>query len=337
MPMGQALRLCPDALVLPSDFGWYRELAGRFRAILDACSPVVEVVSIDEAYLDASNSERLFGSADALARSLKARVRAELGLAVSLGVATNKLVAKIASDLDKPDGLRIVPDGQEAATLAPLAVERLPGIGPKSSARLRANGIATLGELAAAPQALLRELAGNDADELRRRAHGEDERPVRAEREPARSLGHERTFESDRRGMAELQEPLYRLCEQTGAALRREGLAATTLTLKLRYGDFSTVTRQQTLVLSTDAHQELYALARVLLERCLRERAAPVRLLGVRASGLATAARQLGLFDDGGDRRRRLNAALDTISERAGARVVVPARFAGARKGSSPS
>jgi DNA polymerase-4 len=328
MPMAQAIRLCPAAIIVRPDATFYSTLSRQFRAILTEFSPLVEVVSIDEAYLDVSNSDRLFGSVSALARELKRRVRAEVGLAVSLGVASNKLVAKIASDLDKPDGLRIVRHGQEAATLAPLPIERLPGIGPKSSVRLRTAGVGTLGQLASAPDVLLQEVAGQDAARLRDRASGVDLRPVRSERDPRKSLGHERTFDRDRLALADLEEPLYRLCEKTGAELRSQRLVATTVTLKLRYSDFSTINRQRPVLRPTDAHQDIYEAALALLQGALGERHGAVRLIGVRASGLQPATHQLDLFDDRRTRTRQLNAAIDQIAERSGARLVVPARFA---------
>lgn len=326
MPMATALRLCPGLVVLPPDFRYYRDLAHRFRAILDRYSPLVEVVSVDEAYLDASGSERLFGGAQELARSLKAAVLNETGLVVSLGVAANKLVAKIASDLDKPDGLRVVAPGSEAATLAPLAIERLPGIGPKSAVHLRSWGIETLGDLVAAPDHILRTTTSDDPERLRRlrqRAAGIDLRPVVPawEREARKSLGHETTFDRDRRGLQALEGTLLGLCEETASALRSEGLTATTVTIKVRYHDFDTITRQQSLPQATDAQQDLFAAARSLLQRALSERNAPVRLLGVRTTGLSTV-RQLSLFDSltGAPQARiqRVNRTLDSVAAQAG-------------------
>ena len=327
MPVAQALRLCPRALVVPVDSDWHNTLSRRFRRILADYSPLVEVVSIDEAYLDASGSERLFGGAIGLARALKGRVRDELGLTVSLGVASNRLVAKIASDLDKPDGLRVVARGAEAATLAPLAIERLPGVGPRASRLLRAAGVTTCGELAAAPDVLLTPAAGRNVERLRQRARGECATLAWAERGARKSLGHERTFACDQRGLEALEGPLYWLCEETGAALRAQGLAAGMVALKLRYHDFATITRQQSLAQPTDAHQQMFAAARELLVSALCERAASVRLIGVRAASLTAGARQLPLFDDGSERTRRLNAALDHLAARAGARVALPARY----------
>lgn len=329
MPMATALRLCPGLVVLPPDFRYYRDLAHRFRAILERYSPLIEVVSVDEAYLDTSGSERLFGGALELARSLKAAVLHETGLVVSLGVAANKLVAKIASDLDKPDGLRIVAPGTEAATLAPLAIDRLPGIGPKSAAHLRSWGIETLGDLVIAPDHVLRSTGGGGSTDverirrLRQRAAGVDLRPVVPawEREERKSLGHETTFATDRRGLAELDATLLRLCEETAAALRSEQFTAATVCIKVRYHDFGTITRQQPLLHATDAQQELYRVTRTLLQRALAERNAPVRLLGVRTTGLSRT-RQLSLFEhvasDPQARTRRVNGALDAVTARAG-------------------
>lgn len=327
MPAAQAVRLCPHAIFVRPEGTLYRDLSHRFREILTEFSPIVEVVSVDEAYLDASYSERLFGGAVELARSLKARVKSELGLVVSLGVASNRLVAKIASDLDKPDGLRIVPHGMEAATLAPLPIERLPGIGPKSSVMLRANGIETLGQLANASDALLRAVAGKHAGRLRQRARGEYSKPVRGDRDPAKSLGHERTFSRDLSGLNELRSALFSLAERSGADLRQRGLACGVVTLKLRYSDFSTVNRQRSLHRPTDAHQEIFAVAYDLLRASLSERSAPVRLVGVRLSHLTETVTQLDLFDDRPDRTRRLNLALDSLAVRHGGRIVTPAGF----------
>ena len=327
MPAAQAARLCPDGVFVQPEGTLYRDLSLRFREILAEFSPIVEVVSVDEAYLDASHSERLFGGAVELARSLKARVKSELGLVVSLGVASNRLVAKIASDLDKPDGLRIVPHGMEAATLAPLPIERLPGIGPKSSVLLRVNGIETLGQLANASDGLLRSIVGKHADALRQRARGEYSKPVRGDRDPAKSLGHERTFSRDLTQVDELRSALFSLAERSGADLRQRGLACGVVTLKLRYGDFSTVNRQRSLNRPTDAHQEIFEVAHELLQASLSERSAPVRLLGVRLSRLTESTTQLDLFDDSRARTRKLNRALDSIADRHGAQVVRPAGF----------
>ena len=327
MPVAQAARLCPHAVFVRPEGTLYRDLSHRFREILNEFSPIVEVVSVDEAYLDASASERLFGGAVDLAHRLKARGKDELGLVVSLGVAPNRLVAKIASDLDKPDGLRIVPHGTEAEFLAPLSIDRMPGIGPKAGATLRAHGIETLGQLATASDALLQSVAGRHAATLRQRARGEYAKPVRGDRDPAKSLGHERTFSRDLHKLGELRTALFNLAEQSGADLRKRGLACGVVTLKLRYNDFSTVNRQRSLEQPTDAHQEIFAVAEDLLELSLRERSAPVRLIGVRLSRLSEPVAQLDLFNNRPERTRMLNRALDGLAERHGGPVVKPAGF----------
>ena len=328
MPVAQAARLCPDAIFVRPEGTLYRDLSHRFREILGEFSPIVQVVSVDEAYLDVSYSERLFGTIGELAQSLKARVKDELGLIVSLGVASNRLVAKIASDLDKPDGLRIVPHGEEATFFAPLSIDRLPGIGPKASVTLRTNGIETLGQLARASDALLHSIAGRHAATLRERASGQYSKPVQSDRDPAKSLGHERTFSHDLTRMDEMRAALFNLAERSGADLRKRGLACGVVALKLRYSDFSTVSRQRSLERPTDAHQEIFAVASDLLRLSLNERADPVRLIGVRLSRLSEPATQLDLFDDRAERTRRLNRALDGLAARHGGPLVKPAGFA---------
>ncbi|HET9014233.1 MAG TPA: DNA polymerase IV [Thermomicrobiaceae bacterium] len=337
MPAAQALRLCPGAVFLPGDGAYYRALSHRFRAILEEFSPLVEMVSVDEAYLDLSGAERALGAPPQAARAIKRRVRDELGLVVSLGVAANRLVAKIASDLDKPDGLRVVEPGTEAAVLAPLAVERLPGIGPKAAERLHAMGVTTLGGLSRLPVAVLAPLFGRRAAEVVERARGVDGRPVVADGEPAKSLGHERTLDQDLVDPAEIARLVERLAARTGRDLRREGQQGRVVAVKLRYADFTTVGRQRRLAQPTDDQREIARVAAALVEELLARHRAPVRLLGVRVAALGPAAIQLSLFGDDRLRRRELNRALDHLAERYGADLVRvhvptgPAERAGAR------
>ena len=325
MPAAQAVRLCPQAVFVRVSGDSIRWHAERFRDILDRYSPVVEVVSVDEAYLDSGNSWRLYGGGVELARRLKARVQDELGLVVSIGAASNRLVAKIASDLGKPDGFTVVPHGAEAATLAPLPIERLPGIGPKSAARLREHGILTLGQLAGAPERLIAGIAGSYGSALQARARGESSKPVRASGGRRKSLGHGRTFGRDLRGLAELSQPLYKLCQRVGSELRAHRLVAGTVALKVRYTDFETRSKQMSFPEPTDAHQDLYATTHELLSRLLAARAAPVRMIEVRVSGLHPAAHQLDLFNPARQRTRQLNDALDQLEARHGVGVVQPA------------
>ncbi len=336
MPVSQAVRLCPDAVFLPPDGAYYRALSRRFQDILARFSPLVEMVSVDEAYLDLTGGARHGAPAEA-ARALKRAVREELGLVVSLGVASSRMVAKIASDLDKPDGLRVVEPGAEALFLAPLPVERMPGIGPKGSARLRAIGVTTLGRLAQLPPAAIRPIFGRRADEVIARARGIDDRPINPEGGPAKTLGHERTFGHDLRDPAEIRRALDRLADRTGRDLRAAALQGRVVAVKVRYDDFETVGRQRRLPRPTDDHREIARVAAALVDDLLARRRAPVRLLGVRVGGLAPAAVQLPLFAPTGPRapapgddplrRRRLNAALDQIAARHGPDLVVPGRL----------
>jgi DNA polymerase-4 len=322
MPMGQALRLCPDAVVVRGDFPYYRELSGRFRAILDDLSPVVEAASIDEAYLDATGLERGPDPPVAVATALKARLRAETGLTASVGVATNRTVAKIASDLRKPDGLVVVGAGEEAAFLAPLAAGKLPGVGPKAQGRLAQARLSTLGDLAAAPPSVLRHLFGNGGAEIARRAGGVDSRPLEPHG-PAKSLGHERTFATDIGEPGELRRIARALCDATAAELRRKELGGRVVTLKLRQADFQTITRQRALAAPTDLAGPLAEAADALLTEALAATGwRRIRLLGVRVSDLGPLARQLDLFSATPLRDARLSAALHELEGRFGARVI---------------
>lgn len=324
MPAAQAVRLCPDAIFLPGDGDYYRDLSRRFQAILERFSPLVEMVSIDEAYLDLSHAGRSFDTPYAAARAIKQQVRDELSLIVSLGVASSRMVAKIASDLDKPDGLRVVERGREEQFLAPLPVERMPGIGPKATSRLHQNGITTLGGLAQLPAALLEPIFGKRASDVRARARGIDDRPVEPEGGPRRSVGHERTYSRDITAPVEIERSLYQLAEYTGRDLRRKERLAGVVAVKLRYSDFETVGRQRRLTRPTDSHREIATVAIELVQQILEQRRAPIRLLGVRVATLSPLAIQLPLFDIDPLRQRRLNSALDRLVERHGQGIIQP-------------
>lgn len=326
MPIAQAVRRCPKGVFLPVDGAYYRKLSRQFRAILERFSPVVEMVSVDEAYIDLSHAGHTFATPRAAAEMIKQQVREELGLIVSLGVATSRLVAKIASDLDKPDGLRIVEAGTEAAFLAPLPVERMPGIGPKSVARLHGIGVTTLGQLAQMPVAVLEPLFGRRASEVVARAQGIDPRPVDPDGGPAKSIGRERTFNKDLTDLRHIERELYRLAERTGRDLRRAELQGRVVAVKLRYNDFETVGRQRRLAQPTNDHQEIADVATRLVAELLSVRRAPVRLLGIRVTSLGPAAIQLKLFDEEPLQRHRLNHVLDELTERFGSDVVMPGR-----------
>ena len=324
MSAAQAVRLCPQAIFLPGDGDYYRDLSQRFRRILESYSPLVEMVSIDEAYLDLSHSGRSFASPRTAAQAIKQYVLDELKLVVSLGVASSRMVAKIASDLDKPDGLRVVDFGDEERFLAPLPVQRMPGIGPKATVRLQQNGITTLGGLTRLPSALIEPIFGKRAGDIVDRARGIDNRPVEPEGGPRRSVGHERTFGHDLSKAVEIERSLYQLAEQTGRDLRRKGMLAGVVALKLRYCDFETVGKQRRLFRPTDSHREIVDVAIELAHELLAQRRAPIRLLGVRVTTLSDLAIQLPLFEVDPLRQRRLNVALDQLVERHGPGIIQP-------------
>lgn len=324
MPTSQAVRLCPDAIFLSGDGAYYRELSGQFRAILEDFTELVQMVSVDEAYLDISHSERTLGTPRQAAESIKQRVRDELQLVVSLGVSTSRMVSKIASDVDKPDGLCVVEPGTEADFLAGMAVGKMPGIGPKAVERLHASGIRTLGELAKMPVPVIEPIFGKRAEHVIQRAKGIDDKPVDPDGGPAKSISHERTFGEDLTEPDDIRRELYRLAEATGRDMRRQGVQGTVVAVKVRYNDFETVGKQRRLPGPTDAHQEMMPVVEKLVDELLRVRRAPVRLLGVRMSNLTSGAIQLSLFDSGAQRQQQLNQAIDRLTERHGKGLIIP-------------
>jgi DNA polymerase-4 len=294
MPMAHALGLCPELIVLPPRFPLYWDYSRQVMAILHQTSPLMEQMSVDEAYLDLTDQVALWDEAIDQARQLQKRVREETSLSASLGVATNKLVAKVASDRDKPGGLTVVRPGEEAAFLAPLPVRVLWGVGPVTAARLAEMGVMTVGELAQLPEEGLRAQFGRRGAEMARQAQGIDKRPVVTEHE-AKSVSQERTFARDLSDPEALKGQLWRLSQGVARRLEEVGLAAGTVAIKLRYADFATLTRQMTLMVPTDDEQEIYRAALALLRRAW-QRGRPVRLLGVVARHLTPPAGQLPLL-----------------------------------------
>ncbi|MBI3637543.1 MAG: DNA polymerase IV, partial [Candidatus Rokubacteria bacterium] len=242
MPIGRAARLCPGGVFVPVDMERYRQVSMDIMAILREFSPLVEPVSVDEAFLDLTGTASLFGDAPAAARRIKDRIRAETALTASAGLATNKFVAKVASDLRKPDGLVIVPAGDEAEFLAALPVERLWGVGKVAARELAAMGITTIRELQRLPLTALERRFGSHGRQLRELAFGRDDRPVEPASE-AKSIGAETTFDVDSRDVDTLRRTLRGQAERVARELRAEGLSAACVTLKLRYADFRTITR----------------------------------------------------------------------------------------------
>jgi DNA polymerase-4 len=313
MPTAQALRLCPHLLIVDSHRPDYRDYSHKVMALLREAAPVMEQLSIDEAFLDLTGDAR---DGREIAAGLKRELLSQFGLTTSWGVAENKLVAKIATEVGKPDGLVVVPVGEAAAFLAPLPVEMLWGVGPKTQVALTDLGIKTIGELAAAKGAHLRSAFGDRSMELIARAKGEDSRPV-VEEHQAKSMSAETTFAKDLTDGATLERTLRELCEEVGRRLRADGLAGTTLRLKLRWSDFTTITRQMQLSQPTDLDPEIYAGAVELFRKAWRPRR-PVRLIGVGVAGLTRGMRQLSLFDRSWQADERLLEAVDEIRHKYG-------------------
>jgi DNA polymerase-4 len=291
-------------------------------AILDEFSPVVEVASVDEAYMDMTGTERLFGPPLEAAERIRQRIRMEALVTASIGIGSNRLVAKVATERAKPDGVRLVPAGQEATFMSPLPVRSLPGIGPRAAEALQQLGIRTLGELAAAPVGPLRRSLGlTSAEWLKRRAAGQDETPV-AHRHEAKSISAETTFDHDISDRARLAGVVRDLSERVGNRLRHAGKRAANVHLKLRYSDFTTITRQQTLSRPADGDEAIGRVGVELLRKALRERLDPVRLVGIGVGNLREREGQLSLLDELQGDDSAVSSAMDAIRERFGAAAV---------------
>ncbi len=295
MPAARARRLCPDAVFIWPEFPRYRRESDAIFAIFRDFTPLVEPASLDEAYLDVTDHLGAFGTATAIAREIRRRVREERRLTVSVGVGPNMLVAKIASDFRKPDGLVVVPPEKVQAFLDPLPVRRLHGVGPATESSLAALGITTVAELRARPREALLERFGKHGAMLHAFARGVDEREVETHQE-RKSLGTENTYRTDLRRLAEMDEELEQMAAEVANGLEKRTLAACTVTVKVRFSDFTTVTRSRTFAIPTASAARIGSLAKDLVRRTAAgER--PVRLLGVTAATLVPGAiRQLELF-----------------------------------------
>jgi DNA polymerase IV len=321
MPMAQAVRLCPGLLVAPAQHRLYRTVSRKVMGYLATITPRLEQISIDEAFLDISEQAEAPAQ---LAIQLQQHIRQEFGLPCSLGVASNKLVAKIATNVGKdrgrgdgpPNAIQVVAVGEEAAFLAPLPCAELWGVGPKTAALLAALGMHTIGDIAQWPADDLARRFGKHGQELAKRARGEDDRPVVTEYDP-RSVSQETTFAQDVRDGARLRQTLQGLAQGVSRDLKRKGLAGITVKLKLRWFDFVTLTRQSTLAQPTDDAARIGEVAERLLEKVWAPGQA-VRLLGVGVSGLGMAVRQPGLWDVPDERSERLSETLRAVRKRYG-------------------
>jgi DNA polymerase-4 len=315
LPTARALKLCPQLKLLPTRHKVYSQYSRQVMELFEAETPIVEQISIDEAFLDLTGDQRPGG---VVAAALQARIAKDLKLPSSFGVASNKLVAKIATNVGKPRGLIVVPPGDEAAFLAPLPMEMLWGVGPKTRARLAELNLRTIGDLAAWPPADLEQRFGLMGAALSHHARGEDDSELEPERE-AKSISKEITFSRDVADLPSLRRTLLDLSEQVAASLRRQGLAARTVKLKLRWPPFETITRQTTLPEPSDLEAEVFKAAFDLFTAAWG-RGRPVRLIGVGVSGLQAPARQLSLFETApaDERAAKLAAAVDKIRDRYG-------------------
>ncbi|HEY4189486.1 MAG TPA: DNA polymerase IV, partial [Candidatus Limnocylindrales bacterium] len=323
MPLRTAGRLCPQGVFLPVDGRKYQSVSREVMAILRRFTPQVQPISIDEAFLDVTGSRALFGDGEAIGRTIKETIRGEVGLTASVGVATTKLVAKIASELRKPDGLVVVPPGDEAAFLAPLPISRLWGVGGKTAEALRDFGVVTIGDLAALPPDALVRRFGKHGGSLVDRAVGRDPDPV-ATGDPAKSIGHEHTFDVDTANREVIERTLLGMADGVAWRLRASGLKAVTVALKLRDSSFTTITRQISLDVPADLTEPIYEAAVTLLRRELHGQR--IRLVGVTASNFRDR-EQLALFGEDDPRRRQTAEALDRIRRRFGERAVTRARL----------
>jgi len=317
MPLSTASRLCPRAIFIEGSFSKYRDASQKFMAILADFSPFIEPVGLDEAYLDATGFESIYGSIQQMAVAIKQRIKDKLGLCASVGMASCKVVAKVASELSKPDGLLEVAAGEEPSFLAPLPIARLPGIGKKTERVLKGLGINTIGNLSVTPLSALKSHFGASGELLHRLASGIDDRKV----EPpgaAKSISRETTFGKDTKDRSLLEATLHYLSERVGADLRQRGKQARCVTLKLRYADFTTITRSHTLKQTSDTDQTIFDTGGKLLKKALLAEKQPVRLIGIGVSNLTEPGRQLDMLDSSAQRLEQLNKAIDRIRRKYG-------------------
>jgi len=317
MPLATASRLCPQAIFIEGSFPKYRHASERFMTIVADFSPYVEPLGLDEAYLDVTGFESIYGSIHQMAVKIKQRIKDEPGLCASVGIASCKVVAKVASELSKPDGLLEIAAGNERSFLAPLPVAKLPGIGRKTERILNGLGINTIDELSIMSLGALKSHFGAFGEVLHRFARGIDDREV----EPptaTKSISRETTFGKDSRDHPLLKATLHYLGERVGIELRQRGKQARCIILKLRYADFTTITRRHTLSQTTDSDQTIFDTAVKLLDKALSQERQAVRLIGIGVSNLVESGKQLDMLDASARRQEELNRAIDRIRNKYG-------------------
>jgi len=319
MPMSQAIRLCPDAIVLPVRMERYAELSQQVHAIFENFTPEIEPISLDEAFLDVTGCTQLFGSAEKIGRAIKRQIKEQLGLVASVGIASNKFLAKLASDLDKPDGFVIITEENKQQILDPLPVSRIWGVGKVTEKALKSKGVNTIKQLRQAPPQVLQGILGNQAPHMLRLAQGIDNREVESNRE-AKSISSEETFAADITDKDILLSVLLNQVEDVAQRLRTNNLEARTITLKLRYEDFRTITRSTTFDCPTNTTKTLWQQAKDVFLKWHKKSAGPLRLLGFGASGLqrqGTGQQQL-FVEPEQQKQKRLDKAFDQIRSKFG-------------------
>ena len=318
LPMAIAKRRCPQAIIVPVRGSRYRDVSAQVFDIFDRYSPLIEPLSIDEAFLDMTGTQRLLGQPEDVARKLKNEIRDTTGLAASVGVAPNKFLAKLASDLEKPDGLTIIQPCEVDRILTPLPVSRLWGIGPVACTKLESMGIRTIGDLRRADGKLLASRFGDQAQHMLQLARGEDDRPVVCDHD-AKSIGQEQTFGQDLVEPEAVRAVLLEQVEQVARRLRKHQLFARCVTLKIRFGDFETITRSETGSFATQSTDELWATASAIFDKWRHSSFRPVRLIGMTASQLSRDQGQLDLYDsEGREKQRKIDEVADKIVQRFG-------------------
>ena len=325
-PISQAWKLCPHGIYVRPDMEKYGRVSGQVMRILLGFTDMLEQVSIDEAFLDVTGSARLFGSGEDIARKIKRKIVEELRLTASVGVAQNKFIAKVASDLKKPDGLVVVEPGHEKEFLAPLPIGRLWGVGPKTEEQLKKIGLVRIGQITEMRHADLIDRLGKSGAHLYQLAHGIDDRPVLPE-EGFKSIGHEITFEHDTSDSTLLEATLLDLSEKVAHRLRTQGVRARTIAIKFREADFSTFTRRTTVPGPLNTTETIFPVAQKLMKSLIRK-GVLVRLIGVYASNLEeeTGTKQMSLLASQSPQKdRKLAAALDDITQRFGDRAITRA------------
>jgi len=317
MSLVEARRRCPGCLFIAGNWERYAEASEKFMKILADFSPFLEPGGLDEAYLDVTGFESLHGTLGVMGQKIRRRIHDEIGIAASIGIAGSKITAKVASKMAKPDGLVDVPPGAEAAFLAPLPIGKMPGVGEKTEKALNALGIRALGELAATPPSSLADRLGSYGELLRDHARGIDRSRVLPTAD-AKSVSNERTFDTDTRDREYLEATLRYLSERVGARLRRYGQKGSVVQLKLRWADFSAITRQRSLGFATDANEVIFGEALKLIDKALSINRQPVRLLGVGVGNLAGGEGQMPLSMGVPARLAAVDRALDRIRKKYG-------------------